>query len=469
MMTIESPKIGLLPLYLKLYDKALPNLRVELEPFLADVSNAFHGRDITVVEAPICRVASEVASAVASFDEEAVDCIVTLHLTYSPSLEAVDCLAASEKPILMLDTTPHRDFGPDVDPLRLLHDHGIHGLQDLASMLRRRGKDFVVVAGHLSDSHTIDRACAVAKGARAARILATMRVLRVGPTFAGMGDFQVPEKVLSKELGIHVEEIAPAALLDAVNAVSDEAIAKEMATDETLFEVDASVEVHERSLRLCLGLRDYLEANAYDAFSMNFLAFDASTGPLSTVPFLECCKAMSRGVGYAGEGDVLTAALVGVLSSVVGPTTFTEMFCPDWDGNTVFMSHMGEFNPAVAAGKARLYEKEFPFTAAQNPVAIACAPQPGTATLVNIAPGPNDTFGLIVAPVTVMGDGTHPDYKDWIRGWIQPAVSLADFLEAYSEHGGTHHCALVYGDCHHTLKAFARFAGLDYVVIGEDS
>ncbi len=468
MTIMDQPRIGLLPLYLRLYDEAVPTLCGELAPFLADVVGAFEGRAVEVLTAPICREAEQVAEAVSYFEEEAVDCIVTLHLTYSPSLEAVDALSATSLPILMLDTTPDVAFGPDVDPMRLLYNHGIHGLQDLASMLRRRGKDYVVVAGHLSDDVTLDRACAVLRGAHGAFMLGTTRVLRVGPTFPGMGDFYVPEEVLSAKLGILVDEIAPDELLSAVEAVDEEAIVAEMKEEDERFDVDAPDEVRRASSRIGLGLRHYLETNHYDAFSMNFLAFDQAEGPLNRVPFLECGHAMARGLGYAGEGDVLTAALVGALSKAIGPTTFTEMFCPDWAGDTVFLSHMGEFNPAVAAGKARLYEKEFPFTPAQNPAALACAPQPGDAVLVNIAPGPKDSFGLIVAPVTVMGDGTHPDYKDWIRGWIKPAVPLPAFLEAYSQHGGTHHNALVYGDCMDALAAFAKFAGLDYVVIGEE-
>lgn len=468
MTTSTQPLIGLLPLYLTLYDEAVPTLCGELEPFLADVVRSFRERGVRVVEGPICRVAEQVTAVVSNFEQEAVDCIVTLHLTYSPSLEAIDTLTETPLPILMLDTTPDKAFGPDVAPLRLLYNHGIHGLQDLASMLRRRGKEYAVVAGHLGDTKTLDRACAVVRGAHATFLLASSRVLRIGPTFPGMGDFHVEPSILAEVLGIQVDEIQPEDLLDAIEAVNEERILAELHDDAGCFQVDASREVHWRSLAIGLGLRDYVEANSYDAFSMNFLAFQDDSGPLSTVPFLECCKAMARGLGYAGEGDALTAALVGVLSTAIGPTTFTEMFCPDWEGGTVFLSHMGEFNPAVAADRPRLYEKEFPFTPAQNPAAIACAPQPGEAVLVNLAPGPNNTFGLICAPVTVMGDGTHPDYVDWIRGWIRPCVPLPDFLESYSRHGGTHHCALVYGDCLDALTAFATFSGLTYAVIGEE-
>jgi L-arabinose isomerase len=466
-MVIEGPRIGLLPLYLALYDTALPGLLTELEPFLKGVGAAFQGQGVTVVEAPVCRVKDDVASAVMEFSRQDVDLIVTLHLAYSPSLEAIGPLVESRLPILMLDTTPDLSFGLDTDPMRLLYNHGIHGLQDLASVLRRRGKDYWIVAGHLSNPSVMKRACAIARGARAATRLRTSRVLRIGPSFSGMGDFRVADLELFGTLRVDVDEILPASLLDDVRSISDEAVAAEMEDDRTRFAVEAPADVHARTVRLGLGLRQYLERNGYHAFSMNFLAFQESEGPIATVPFLECCKAMARGVGYAGEGDVLTAAFVGALSTAIGETTFTEMFCPDWQGGSVFLSHMGEFNPAVAASKPRLYEKEFPFTPAQNPATLACAPRSGAATLVNLAPGPDSSYTLIAAPVEVLGDGTHASCRDWIRGWVKPSVPLESFLEEYSRHGGTHHAALSYGCQRNALEAFARAAGLGFVMIGD--
>lgn len=462
---IENPKIGLLPLYLKLYDSALPELLGALEPFHHAVTATFQEADVDVVEAPVCRVREEVAHAVAELERQRVDLIVTLHLAYSPSLEAVYPLVETRLPILMLDTTPDTAFGLEVDPMRLLYNHGIHGVQDLASVLRRRGKDYWVVAGHLDNPAVMARASAIARGAKAAAVLRRTHALRIGSRFEGMGDFRVADLELYGSLGISVDQIEPCALLEEVSAVTGDAVEMELAADALAFTVDAPRAVHERSVRLGLGLRNYLDRHRYTAFSMNFLSFDQPQGPLSTVPFLECCKAMARGVGYAGEGDVLTAAFVAALSNAIGETTFTEMFCPDWEGGAIFLSHMGEFNPAVAAGKPRLYEKEFPFTPAQNPATIACAPRPGAATLVNLAPGPEGSFSIIAAPVTVLGDGTHPACKDWIRGWIRPDTLLEGFLEAYSTHGGTHHAALLYDRGEDALAAFARAAGFNFVYL----
>ncbi|MFH1742824.1 MAG: hypothetical protein ABIH23_27795 [bacterium] len=211
--------------------------------------------------------------------------------------------------------------------------------------------------------------------------------------------------------------------------------------------------------------RKLLEKGMYTAFSVNFLAFNTSDGPVDTVPFLEISKAMGRGLGYAGEGDVLTASLVGALNQSFGKTTFTEIFCPDWKGGSLFLSHMGEVNPEVAADTPRLCDKDFPWTNAQNPAVITCAPEPGPAVLVNLAPGPDNSFRLIAALVDILDDTPNPALHDSVRGWIRPSCVLETFLEQYSRLGGTHHSALVIGDHVEDISAFASFAGIECVMI----
>jgi L-arabinose isomerase len=276
-----------------------------------------------------------------------------------------------------------------------------------------------------------------------------------------MGDFDVEDEVLRRRLSMTVDEIAPRALAPYVESVAEAAIEEEIAADRARYTVEAPPEVHRRSVRIGLGLRAFLGNDAYDALSLNFAAFDSREGAVDTVPFLEAAKAMARGLGYAGEGDVLTAALVGALSRAFGRTTFTEAFCPDWEGNAIFLSHMGEINPEVAAEKPHLVEKDFPWTGARNPAILACAPAPGPAVLVNLAPGPAETFTLLVCPVEVLADGTDPELRQGVRGWVRPHRPLPEFLEEYSRRGGTHHSALVLGDRAEAIAAFARFAGIE--------
>jgi L-arabinose isomerase len=461
----SKPTAGLLPMYLELYDQSVPDARAGVEAFRDQVVDGLKGQGVDVVAAPVCRLKAEFDAAVTQLEADGADIIVTLHLAYSPSLESVDALCATGLPVLALDTTPDAAFGPDVDPARIMYNHGIHGAMDMTSMLRRRGKPYEIVAGHVTESDVLARAANIVRAAHAARRFRGTKALRIGDEFEGMGDFAVAPGVMADALGISASQVGVDALRPFAEAVTDAEIDAEVAADQAAFDVVVDEDTHRRSVRVGLALRALLEQEGAGAFSVNFLSFQNSDGPVSTVPFLEISKAMSRGLGYAGEGDLLTASLVGALLSAFPQTTFTEIFCPDWQGGTIFLAHMGEVNPAVAADTPCLVDRPFPFTPAQDPAFIACAPKPGPAVFVNLTPGPDDSFRLIVAPVEVIGDSDRDDFRDKVRGWIEPQGTTAEFLEAYSRLGGTHHSALVLGEQAEALTAFASFAGLECWVI----
>jgi len=461
----SSPTIALLPLYMELYDRVLPGLRQELEPFVASVTDAIRSAGAQVESAPICTTHSQIEAAFDTLRPADPDLLVTLHLTYSPSLEAVDALCAAPWPILFFDTSPDAGFPRETDPLRLLQNHGIHGVQDLACMLRRRSRPYEIVAGHWSEADVLQRVVGRARAALAARTLRSMKALCIGGPLQGMGDFVVEKDILEKTLGIRSITMGTEGLAPFIGRVTDAEIERERDLDLQRYRVEVDAAVHRRSLRAGLGLRRLLEEEGCGAFSLNFDAFQSDQPPVDTVPFLECCKAMERGIGYAGEGDILTASFVGALSRGLGGVSFAEMFCADWAGNSLFFSHMAEFNPRLAAEPPLLYEKDYSLSAARNPAALAMAPREGPAVLANLSPGPDHSFRVILAPVEILGDGTHPDIKRWVRAWVRPPIPVAPFLEQYSLLGGSHHLALLAGNRIEELTAFARMAGIESSII----
>ncbi len=463
MNALLRPKVGLLPLYLALYDQTDRTRRDKFQPFLDTIAGGFAEDGIDVVRGEICCVETEFRAAVARFEQEDVQLIVAVHLAYSPSLESAAALCETKIPLLFLDTTMDFDFGPTVDPSRIFYNHGIHGVQDLASVLHRRGRHYEFAVGHIDDPDLMPRACGIARAACAAWRFRTTKVLRIGGAFAGMGDFAVDDVLLEEKLGPKVTQIGIAELAPAVEAVSDADIAAEVEADAERFVIVLDEAVHRASVRVGLGLRRLLDEGGYTAFSMNFTAFDTPDGPVDRVPFLEASKAMARGMGYAGEGDVLTASLVGALNATYGDTTFTEIFCPDWKGNSLFLSHMGEVNPAIAKGKPRLIELDFPYTPAQNPAIPACTFMPGDATLVNLLylNEAKREFGILAEEMEVLEEPENTTMGDCIRAWIRsPSLPLDQFLEFYSRCGGTHHSALMRGDYSDQVETMAEFLEL---------
>ena len=99
---MKDTRIGLLPLYVELYDKTVPQMRPQIDEFHKKVARALEGAQLTVHTSSVCRTKKEFQSAVQAFTDAGVDAVVTLHLAYSPSLESEDALKSVDCPILIL-------------------------------------------------------------------------------------------------------------------------------------------------------------------------------------------------------------------------------------------------------------------------------------------------------------------------------------------------------------------------------
>lgn len=459
---MRKPVIGLLPLYLELYDQVVPELRKDVEAFALTIKKEFEKLGLTVIAAPVCRIKKEFAKAVKVFEEKNVAAIVTLHLAYSPSLESAEILAKTKLPLIILDTTPDFDFGFSTTPDKIMMNHGIHGVQDLCNLLLRKGKHFMIETGHWQKSDVITRVLKNLKACIAANAMKSAQVGIIGKPFCGMGDFAIPFIDLKKSLGFEIIQSSASDFKSFRHSTAE--IRKEVDFYLKTFNLaKGSGKNIQQTAKTSLSVRKWIEKKKLSAFTFNFLDIDKKCG-LETVPFLEASLGMTRGVGYAGEGDVMTAALVASLAKIFAETTFTEMFCPDWKGNKVFLSHMGEVNTNLLNGKAEIVEMNLPFLKASFPPIIphGCL-KPGNAAILNLAPGPNDSFTLIAC----CGNVHTPEKTEMaaIGGWFEPEKTLADFLAEYSIHGGTHHSALVYNPDLKVIHCYAKIMEWNFVSI----
>lgn len=458
-------KIGLLPLYIQLYDETSPDLRSRLEAFYEKIATEFSLRGILVEKTVFCRKKPEFEQAISSFEEAEVDALVTLHMAYSPSLESIDALTGTSLPIIILDTTETLEFTPEQDPGEIMYNHGIHGVMDLCSMLKRYDKAYAIAAGHYLESDCIDRACGYVRAAKAAASLQKARVGLVGGAFDGMGDFAVALEELKERFHITVEHIAPEVLEEYNRRLTQDILSAELAENETRFGFAPEIipEEYIQSVRSGLALRACIEAKDYSAFSVNFLKVGEKCG-LPSMPFLECCKAMERGIGYAGEGDALTAAFTGALLSAYPEAGFIEIFCPDWKNNMLFLSHMGEVNYRLADSKPFICRAGTNFTQGSNPYIGYARMKGGKGVYVNVSRGKED-YRLFLAPAEMLSfNKDHFTYS--IRGWMRPEhLTTAEFLEAHSRHGATHHSIFVYDATVEELSFFGQLLSMETIIV----
>ena len=459
----RKPKAGFLPLYLLTYDQSTPEMRGVVDRHVCEVAGRLEKCGLELTQAPVCRVKEEFERAVRSFEQADVDLIVTLHAAYSPSLESVDALCGTTLPLLMLDTTYNYEFKPYSYADGMLYNHGIHGVMDLCNLLRRRGRQYEIVAGFFNEENPgFGELCGrVRRFAGACVILHELehsRVGLVGEPFEGMGDFRVPFDELRDTLGIQTVryDMADSSYLD---AVTQREIDAEYAADSARFDMQIDRATYDFSARVSLAMRKWMEQERLNAFTMNFKAARKGTA-FPTMPFAEASLAMSRGVGYAGEGDVLTAAFTGALMSVFPEVSFTEIFCPDWKDGALFLSHMGEYNVALSNPDVRpvMGKKDFVFGDADDPAIVLAPFKPGRVIFLSLNPAPGGRYEIFSAGGSMLYTPNDNRQNYVVSGWFRPDQALPEFLEAYSRAGGMHHAALIYadGDTADTVAALAR-------------
>lgn len=459
---MKKIKIGLLPMYIKLYDDLIPSLRDRLEPFYERAAKELEEKGVEVLRLPFCRVEEEFCNEVKNCENAKVNCIVTLHMAYSPSLESEKALTETNLPIVVMDATETYSFGPDGFPDDINFNHGIHGVMDMCNILKRHNKIYSVAAGHIEFSDVVSETVGLVKAAVAANSLAGSKVGVFGGSFAGMGDFIISKEELASRFGVELVM----ANVDEMNHIADSItpvdVAAEMVADKETF--DFPEELNEKrydiNTKACLTIRKWIEKNGLNAFSVNFLQVSPSNG-LGSMPFTEACKAMSRGIGYAGEGDALTAAVTGSILQAYPNTSFVEIFCPDWKNNTLLLSHMGEMNYSVADGKPQLRNVSFNYTDAEPPVVGYARFKGGKGVYLNVFKD-SEEYKLLIAPVEMQAV-EKDNFPYAVRGWMKPQVPVADFLKKLSMNGATHHSILIYDTTVDEMEFFGRLLGMPVI------
>lgn len=467
---LSRPKIGILALTLELYETLTPDLRRERERWLRKEVFPVLRRDVELVFEQAVYSKEGVDGALAHFESEKVDGLVVLFLTYAPSQILVGPLKRTSLPILVWNLQEIPGVDDSFTPRDMSCNHGVHGTQDLANVLLRSNVSFEYHTCHLSDENPTLPVLLFARAAMAVRRMRNMRVGLIGYPFPGMGDFAVDTTRLAAELGplhtiVPIEEYhlraRDCSKEDAENLVSEyraSYLVDEQITGEEL----------EWTARSEIAVRKIIKECRLDAFTYQFTAFGEDERT-ETLPFVATSRLLGEGIGFGGEGDILAAATTAMFHLTCPPTTFSEIFTIDFQGNSLFMSHMGECNIAMARKERRipLAVRAKPITRTRRrQLSLITTLEPGPATFMVLAQGP-ERWRLIAALVEI------PDFGP-VAGFFVPhfkmipRIDVREFLNQYARAGGPHHNALCFGDKRHQLRLLARLLKADYREIGTE-
>ncbi|MEU7866674.1 L-arabinose isomerase [Dactylosporangium sp. NPDC049140] len=409
----------------------------------------------------------------AGADPNVVGVVAWMH-TFSPAKMWIAGLDALRTPLLHLHTQANVELPwSDIDMDFMNLNQAAHGDREFGYIQSRLGVPRKTVAGHVSDPRVAQR---IGAWARAAAGYAEMRSLKLVRFGDNMRDVAVTEgdKVEAQlRFGVSVNTYGVNDLVEAVDASLDADVDRLVKEYADTYRV-ASALLGERAdalryaARIELGLRSFLEAGGYKAFTTNF----EDLGGLRQLPGLAVQRLMADGYGFGGEGDWKTSVLVRTLKAMApgGGTSFMEDYTYDLTpGQEVILgAHMLEVCPSIAAGTPSCEIHPLGIGGREDPVRLVFDAAPGPAVVLGLA-DLGERFRLVANEIEVVPPSAPLPKLPVARAVWKPAPDLATSAESWLTAGGPHHTVLSQAVGVEELHDLAEMVGTELLVIDQDT
>lgn len=460
------PKVGLLALTLELYETLLPDLRGSREGWLRRAVIPALQREADILFARAVFRREDIEAAVAEFEAARADALLVILVTYSPSQLALPALQRTRLPIVIWNTQELWAVDRTFTLANMVDNHGVHGTQDLANVLTRSGVRFHYVTSADKDAEGLVELGDFFAAAAAVNRLSSARIGSLGYPFPGMGDFAVDTTHMAATLGCAWTNLTVEDYVNRAAAAPGAEVARLVADYRQSYSVAPDLTEEDLALtaRAELAVRGMIADHRLSALTYQFMAFGEDERT-QTLPFVAASRLMAEGIGFGGEGDLIAAAATAFFNWLKPPASFSEIFTIDFEGDSLFLSHMGEANTAMARRdlKIPLVARPAPITRTRGrQLALVTSFEPGPATIAALTPGPQGKWRLIAAEAALEDYGPLPGFCV-PHSKLKPfGGDVRQFLTAYATAGGPHHNAVFFGDARSRLRFAAELLGADY-------
>ena len=412
----------------------------------------------------------------ANSDDRVIGVIAWMH-TFSPAKMWISGLDALRKPLLHLHTQANVELPWDEIDFDFMNlNQAAHGDREFGYMQTRLGVARKTVVGHVSNPgvrRQVEDWQRAAAGWQAAR---SLKLARFGDNMRYVGVTEGDKTEAELRLGVQVNTWGVNELAEAVKAVPSQDVDTLVAEYADLYDVSPELlpggERHE-SLRdgaaIELGLRSFLEAGGFGAFTTTF----EDLGELKQLPGLGVQRLMAEGYGFGAEGDWKTAILVRVANVMGYGLPGGASLMEDYTYNLtpgeelILGAHMLEVAPSLTAKRPRLEVHPLGIGGKADPVRLVFTADPGPALVVAMS-DVRDRFRLVA---NVVQNVTPPDLPKLPVGravW-KPAPDFATSAACWLSAGAAHHTVMTTAVGLEVFRDFATMAGIELLEIDEST
>jgi L-arabinose isomerase len=434
---------------------------------------------IKVVYKPVLTGPDEIYKLIqeANVTPNCVGLIAWMH-TFSPAKMWINGLKILQKPLAHLHTQFNRDIPwGDIDMDFMNMNQSAHGDREFGFIGTRMQVKRKVVVGHWQSADVHERLSIWARAAAAWADWQGARIVRFGDNMRYVAVTEGDKVEAEIQFGYSVNTYGIGDLVAVINEGTDAEIDALLSTYEQEYQLadpllagGSQRESLREAARIEVGMRKFLQNTKAIGFTDTFEDLHG----MAQLPGIATQRLMAEGYGFGGEGDWKTSALVRAMkvmgSGLPGGNSFMEDYTYHFQpGNEqVLGSHMLEICPSIAEGKAKVEVHPLGIGGKADPARLVfnCPAGPAlNATIVDLG----HRFRLVVNEVEAVAPEHELPKLPVARVLWKVQPDLATGAAAWIYAGGAHHTGYSQNLTTEYLEDFADMAGIECVVIDEDT
>ena len=446
---------------------------------ISDALQAASDIPVTVTWKPVLKDSDSIRRIAleANADDRVVGVIAWMH-TFSPAKMWITGLDLLRKPLLHLHTQASAELpwsSIDMDFMNL--NQAAHGDREFGYIQTRLGVPRKTVVGHVSNPDVSAKVGTWTRAAAGWAATHELKLARFGDNMRFVAVTEGDKTEAELQFGVQVNTWGVNDLVEAVDAATEADVDALVAEYEDLYEVVPELrkdgDRHESlryGARIELGLRSFLEAGGFSAFTTSF----EDLGGLRQLPGLAVQRLMADGYGFGAEGDWKTAVLVRAAkvmgAGLPGGASLMEDYTYDMQpGQELILgAHMLEVCPSLTTSRPRLEIHPLGIGGREDPVRLVFDTDAGPAIVVALS-DMRDRFRLVANVVEVV-DLPHPlPHLPVARAVWKPAPDFATSAAAWLTAGAAHHTVMSTAVGLEVFEDFAEIAKNELVVIDENT
>jgi len=411
----------------------------------------------------------------ANADDTCAGVITWMH-TFSPAKMWIAGLSELRKPLLHLHTQFNRDIPWDQIDMDFMNlNQSAHGDREYGFIGTRMGIARKVVVGHWEDASVRQRIGGWQRTAVAFTEGKQLKVARFGDNMREVAVTEGDKVEAQIKFGWSVNSYGIGDLVQRMKEIPEAEVTQLFDTYADLYELapealqpgpirDSILE----QARIELGLRAFLQEGNFQAFTTTFEDLHG----MKQLPGLAVQRLMADGYGFGGEGDWKTAALVRIMKIMAGGagTSFMEDYTYHFEqGNEMVLgAHMLEICPTIAANRPKVEVHPLSIGGKADPARLIFDGKGGkalNASLIDLG----NRFRLLINEVEAVQPEQDMPKLPVARVLWKTLPSLSEAAEAWILAGGAHHTGFSYVVTTEQLADWAEMAGVECVVIDQDT